>query len=233
MLIENWKMIYDGYAPLDCNAPCSMYGVLLENGLIDDPFYGINELKYTSLSDKNCVFESEFFVDADMLSKEHVELVFLGLDTICRIILNGEIIDNVKNMHRRFLYDVKKQLMCGKNTLRLEFSSPTEYFKMMNNKHFVQTNSDTIPGAAHLRKAFYMSGWDWGPMLPDMGIFRPVYIDSYNGDKIENIFVRQNHKNGKVELSVEVETRHNTDGDIFVTVDNKEIKLKNGKGRVS
>ena len=233
MLIENWKMIYDGYAPIDCKAPCSMYGVLLEKGLIEDPFYGINELKYTSLSDKDCAFESEFFVDEDILSREHIELVFLGLDTICRIILNGKIIGNVKNMHRRYLYDVKEQLACGKNTLRLEFSSPTEYFKMMNNKHFVQTNADTIPGAAHLRKAFYMSGWDWGPMLPDMGIFRPVYIDSYDGDKIENIFVRQNHKNGKVELFVEVETRHSADNDIFVSVDGKEIKLEKGKGSIT
>jgi len=233
MLIENWKMIYDGYEALDCKAPCSMYGVLLENGLIDDPFYGINELKYTSLSDKDCVFESEFFVGEDMLAKEHLELVFLGLDTICRIILNGYAIDNVKNMHRRYLYDIKSRLTCGKNTLRLEFSSPTEYFKMMNNKHFIQTNGDTIPGAAHLRKAFYMSGWDWGPMLPDMGIFRPVYVDAYDGDRIENIFVRQNHKNGSVELSIEVETRHNTDNDIFVTVDGKEIKLENGRGSVT
>ena len=103
----------------------------------------------------------------------------------------------------------------------------------MNNKHFVQTNADTIPGAAHLRKAFYMSGWDWGPMLPDMGIFRSVYIDSYSGDKIENIFVRQHHNDGKVTLDISVETRHNTDCDISVTVDGKEILLdKNKRGQV-
>ncbi len=231
MLIENWKMTYDGYRELECKAPCSMYSTLLQYGLIDDPFYGLNELKYTSFSDKDCVFESEFFVDEGMLEKEHTELVFLGLDTLCHIMLNGCVIADVKNMHRRYIYDVKELLVCGRNTLRLEFFSPTEYFKKMNNKHFLQTNADTIPGAAHLRKAFYMSGWDWGPMLPDMGIFRPVYLDAYDGDRIENIFVRQNHRCGRVELDIEVETRHSWEQDIFVTVDGKEIKLKNGKGK--
>jgi predicted nucleic acid-binding protein len=44
----------------------------LEKGLIDDPFYGMNELKYTSLSDKDCVFESDFSVSCDDLKKEHL-----------------------------------------------------------------------------------------------------------------------------------------------------------------
>ena len=229
MIIENWKMLYDVYGELECKAPCSMYSVLLQHSLIDDPFYGINELKYTELSDKDCTFVSEFEITEDMLSREYLELEFLGLDTLCRILFNDVELARVKNMHRRYVYDVKKVASVGKNTIRLEFSSPTEYFKAMNNKHFLQTNADTIPGAAHLRKAFYMSGWDWGPMLPDMGIFRPVSINAYDKDKIDNIYVRQIHKNGKVTLNIEVETKHNSDCDIFVTVDNKEIKLDENK----
>ena len=229
MIIENFKMYYDSYGALECKAPCSMYSVLLQHGLIDDPFYGINELEATKLSEKDCAFEGEFEITDGMLKREHLEITFLGLDTLCRIVFNGKEIASVKNMHRRYVYDVKKYALCGKNTLRLEFSSPTEYFKMMNNKHFVQTNADTIPGAAHLRKAFYMSGWDWGPMLPDMGIFRPICLDAYDGDKIDNIFVRQAHKDGKVTLNIEVETKHNTDCDIYVNIDNKEIKLDENK----
>ena len=229
MIIENFKMYYDSYGALECKAPCSMYGVLLEHGLIEDPFYGINELEATKLSDKDCVFEGEIEITEDMLKREHLEITFLGLDTLCRIVFNGKEIANVKNMHRRYVFDVKKHALCGKNTIRLEFSSPTEYFKMMNNKHFLTTNADTIPGAAHLRKAFYMSGWDWGPMLPDMGIFRPIHLDAYDGDKIDNIFVRQAHKDGKVTLNIEVETKHDTDCDIYVNIDNKEIKLDENK----
>ena len=233
MLINNWKMNYGEHCGLECVAPCSMYSVLLQHGLIEDPFYGINELKLTGLSDKDCSFEAELYIDERATEKKHVELVFLGLDTLCKIFINGKLLAETQNMHRRYIFDIKEYISVGKNDIRLDFSSPTEYFKAMNNKHFVQTNADTIPGAAHLRKAFYMSGWDWGPMLPDMGIFRPVYLEAYDGDKIENIFVRQNHKVGKVFLDISVETRHNFDSDILVSIDGKEISLdKNKKGSV-
>ena len=232
MIIENWKMTYDSYIGLKCKAPSSMYSVLLENGLIKDPFYGLNELDLTKLSYKDCTFESEIVIDEAMINKKHLELVFLGLDTICSIFVNDKHLANTKNMHRRYIFDIKEYAHIGKNTIRLEFSSPVNYFKKMNEKHFLQTNGDTIPGAAHLRKAFYMSGWDWGPALPDMGIFRPVSIEAYDEDKIESIFVYQNHINGKVILDIEVETRHNTSLDIIVTIDNKELRLINNKGAI-
>lgn len=229
MLLTNWRMTYEEHVGLVCRAPCSMYSVLLDHGLIDDPFYGLNEKKLTGLSDRNCAFETAFTVDEEMMRREHLELVFLGLDTLCRIVLNGEPIADTKNMHRRYIFDVKDRIIKGENVLRLEFSSPTEYFKAMNNKHFLQTNADSIPGAAHLRKAFYMSGWDWGPMLPDMGIFRPVAFEAYDGDRIDHIFVRQHHTADSVTLAIEVETRQNTDCDIVVTVDGKQVKLNREK----
>ena len=125
-------MSYDTHEGLACTSPCSMYGVLLEHGIIDDPFYGLNELKYTGLSDKDCAFETPCEVDGATLEKEHVELLFLGLDTLCRIVLNGCVLDETKNMHRRYIYDVKDGLALGTNTLRLEFSSTTEYFRKMD-----------------------------------------------------------------------------------------------------
>lgn len=222
-------MTYGEHKGLPCTAPCSMYSVLLQHGLIDDPYYGLNELKATPLSENGCVFETEFTADEDIVEKEYIELHFFGLDTICRITVNGIVVDNVQNMHREYVYDVKNLIVKGKNKIRLQFSSPTEYFKKMNNKHWLYTNGDTIPGAAHLRKALYMSGWDWGPTLPDIGIFRPVCIDAYNTDKIDSIFVKQQHENNKVILDIEVETRHNAEADVFVEIDGQKIKLDNNK----
>ncbi len=232
MKLANWKMTYEEHKNLACSAPCSMYSVLLEHGLIDDPFYGLNEREYMHLSEKDCKFECEFDVEEDSLSKEFAELTFLGLDTICDIYLNGVKIDSVMNMHRAYEYDVKKLLVAGINKLVLDFSSPTKYFEKMNNKHWLWTNGDTIPGASHLRKAFYMSGWDWGPTLPDMGIFRPVSLDFYDGDKIDNVFVRQFHKDGEVSLEIEVETKHNKGFELVAEIDGKTVVLQNGKGKV-
>ena len=232
MIINNWKMTYQEHIDIPCQAPCSMYSVLLENKIIDDPFYGLNELELTKLSDNDCTFSAEFEIDKETMQKEYVELVFLGLDTVCSIFLNGKEIAKTKNMHRRYIFDIKDQIHIGKNSLRLEFLAPTKYFKEMDEKHFVRTNCDSIPGAAHLRKAFYMSGWDWGPKLPDMGIFRPVVIEAYNVDKIDSIFVKQHHQNGEVTLDVEVQTRHGSNCDSSIEIDGISLELENKKGTV-
>ena len=232
MYLTDWKMSYEHYKDISCKAPCSMYSVLFEHKFIDDPFYGMNEREYSKLSEKGCAFECEFNVDEDILNKEFVELTFLGLDTICKIILNDNLLAEVDNMHLAYTYNVKSILKEGKNKLQLLFSSPVNYFKEMNNKHFLYTNFDTIPGAIHLRKALYMSGWDWGPTLPDMGIFRPVVLEAYDGDKIDNVYVRQYHNEGEVELEIVAETVHNKGFDLFGKIDGKEFKLKDGKARV-
>lgn len=232
MYLTDWKMTYDTYKNLHCKSPCSMYSVLFEQKIIDDPFYGLNELEYRHLSEKGCKFECEFEVVGDILEKEFVELTFLGLDTICDISINGTHLDSVKNMHRAFTYSVKELLNNGTNLIELNFASPVKYFEKMNNKHYLYTNGDTIPGAAHLRKALYMSGWDWGPTLPDMGIFRPVLLDAYDGDKIDNVNVRQYHNDGEVELEIKVDTKHAKNFDINAEIDGKNILLKNGIGKV-
>jgi len=232
MFIKEWKLTCGEYKNLPCSAPCTMYGVLLEHNLIPDPFYGLNEEKVTLLSDMDCTFESEFDADDSMLDKDYAELTFLGLDTICSIWINGVEVDSVKNMHTAYTYDVKNLLKSGKNRIVLNFSSPVEYFKKMNNKHYLSTNGDTIKGASHLRKALYMSGWDWGPTLPDMGIFRPVVLDAYNDDKIADVYVEQEHKNGKVILKIEAETKHAKGYDMYAHIDGMEIRLENGKGKV-
>lgn len=232
MKLTNWKMTFDGHKNLSCTAPCSMYSVLLDHKIIDDPFYGLNEREYQHLSKKDCKFECEFDVDSETLAKEYNELNFLGLDTICDIYLNGTLLDSVMNMHRKYTYDVKSLLKNGTNKLELYFSSPVKYFEKMNNKHWLWTNGDTVPGACHLRKALYMSGWDWGPTLPDMGIFRTVELDSYDGDKIENVFVRQKHEDGEVTLEISVETKHDKGFDITSEIDGKTVKLAGGKGKV-
>ena len=135
---------------------------------------------------------------------------------ICRISLNGRELDRVKNMHRAYTYDVKELLRPGKNTLRLEFASPTRYFAERHAKHYLYTNDgDTIPGAAHLRKALYQSGWDWGPALPDMGIYRPVTLEGYDVDRIGDVAVRQHHRE---DGSVELLRRAETPEDYFATV---------------
>ena len=230
MQISNWIFEYPGFENLPCQAPCTMLSVLLENKKIPDPFYGRNDQILTSMADKDCAFEAKFTVDAKTLSKDYVELTFYGLDTLCTITLNGVKLASVQNMHRTYTYEVKKLLCQGENTLRLDFQSPTQYFAQRHQRHYLYTNDgDTIPGAAHLRKALYQSGWDWGPALPDMGIFRPVELRSYDADRIRDVEVRQNHHDGVVDVTITADTEKGSGCELVASMDGKTVKLQGGK----
>ena len=61
-------------------------------------------------------------------------------------------------------------------------------------------NDDTIEGFMHLRKAHYMSGWDWGACLPNGGIFRPVSLIGIEKSRLDNVYIYQVHEEGKVRL---------------------------------
>ncbi|MBQ7336122.1 MAG: glycoside hydrolase family 2 protein [Clostridia bacterium] len=222
--IKNWKMIKDGTA-YACSVPCSYYSVLLQNGLMQDPYYRDQEKYVASTYGDHCRFETEITVDKDTLAKRKQLLVFEGLDTLCDIYLNGSLLGKTDNMHRTWRFDVSEFLVKGKNHLVVEFSSAVTYFNQQHHRHPMQGNRDTLTGFAHLRKAFYMSGWDWGPTLPDMGIWRPVYLLAYDA-KIADVEIRQAHlPNGSVAVTCKTEV----DGALELRV---ETQLTDEDGKV-
>ncbi len=233
MYIKDWKMDYNDHKGLSCKVPCSMYSVLYEHNIIDDPFYGLNERKYAELSDNDCIFYSEFELNEDIVSKDFTDLIFYGLDTICDIYFNDILISSVKNMHRRYIYDISNIAKKGINTIKLHFKSPTKYFKKMNARHYTFTDANCLAGAAHLRKAYCMSGWDWGPTLPDMGIFRDVEIAGYNKDRVKDIIINQEHHDNSVDLLINVSTIKDSDCEMFAEADGKTVKLENKKGKIT
>ncbi len=229
MKIQNWTFHYPGFEPLACQAPCTMYSVLYDHGKIPDPHYGLNERELQYLAQKDCTFEARFAVSAGDLAKDHTELVFYGLDTICHIYLNGQLLDRVQNMHRTYCYEVRALLAEGENVLTLDFKSPLKYFAREQQRHYLYMNDgDTIPGAAHLRKAMYQSGWDWGPTLPDIGIWRSVELRSYNADRIDYTVISQDHHDGVVDVTVRAESLYGI-GQLFVTLNGQKVKVVNGE----
>ena len=232
MLIKEWKMDFGIHKGIDCIVPCDMYGVLLSKNLIKHPYYGLNEQELTDLSRNDCTFYSEFDLEEKTLSSKHIELVFYGLDTICDIYFNGTLLDSVMNMHRLYEYDIKP-FAKAKNEIRLEFKSAVEYYEKMEREHHLYTSADSIQGAAHLRKALYMSGWDWAPKLPNMGIFRDVEIRAYDVDILGDVLINQHHENGAVSLEIEALSKNSADGvSIICEIDSQRVELDNGKATI-
>jgi len=201
-----WKMKKKGTdQSYDANVPTTMYQVLLENKVIEDPFYGENDLVLTKASDDDYIFTKEFEVDEKLFGEKVIEIEFKGLDTLATIKLNSYLIARTKNMHQTYIFDIKKFLKLGKNILVVEFASPTKFIKEEQAKFPLWGIETTMDGYEHIRKGHFMFGWDWGPQLPDMGIWRDVTIKGYSFGKLDDFYVTQKHRDGYVDLQVDIE----------------------------
>ena len=198
-----------GVQQIPAQVPGSVLNDLLNNHLIPDPFVGENELITTPLFDRDYAYQRTFQVNAAFLAREHVELLFEGLDTLATVYVNGQEIGKADNMHRSWRFDVKRALHSGENRLRVVLASPNQFLKKAIADHPDVTYEavGTMRGNFALRKAHCMFGWDWGPQLPDAGIWRPVSLESWNGARLAEVRVLQSHEDGKVRLTITPVTR--------------------------
>ena len=187
---------------IKCNGtvPGSMYLDLLTNQLIEDPFYRENEQDALKLSYKDYTYSRNFDVDEQLLSHQKVVLVCEGLDTLSSVYINNHLIAQTNNMHRRYEFDVKDYLVVSQNDIRIEFDAPAKYVEDQHAIKPICKGKDSLQGIYYLRKAHSMFGWDWGPKLPDVGIWRDIYLEGVDEVKVEDIIINQIHYDNKVDL---------------------------------
>ena len=169
-----WTLEIPGtpFAAVPATVPGSVYHDLLAAERIPDPFYRDNEMEALKLMDNDFVYFRSFQVDDALLAGDKVLLRAEGLDTIAAVHINGQIVGEACNMHRIWEFDVKSVLHPGENTITVSFRSPTKYIKEAYAKSVADGSSDAMVGFPNIRKAHCMFGWDWGPRLPDAGIWR-------------------------------------------------------------
>ena len=188
-----WTMEWPGGDPVKGKVPGSVYSFLLDAGEMEDPYYRDNELKALALMDNDYTFTRRFEADLAILVAEHQVLRFDGIDTLGEIFLNGVRLGKTDNMHCYREYDVKDILRPGKNTLKVALSSPVAYIREKDKEHHLGGSYESMRGFPHLRKAHCMFGWDWGPRLPDMGIWKDVRLIGWDRARITEVEIRQEH----------------------------------------
>lgn len=187
------------------HVPGSVYADLMADGTMPDPFWRENELDAFERMKKDYVYQRAFTVTEAQLAHAHVELVCEGLDTLAHVSLNGREIAFADNMHITWVWDVKEQLHTGENTLEIRFDSPILYCAKKAEEAPGWESSDATPGFRHLRKAHCMFGWDWGPRLPDAGIWRPIFLRTWDAARLENALMLQAHHDGVVDVTIRPE----------------------------
>ena len=206
----DWKMNIAGekkeYPAL---VPGSVYNDLLAAGRIEDPYYRDNEMAALELMKNDFEYTGKFDIDKDaLLDADEVILKFNGLDTLADITLNGVNLGSADNMHRTWEYRVLSLLKQGENEIRIIFHSPTKYIAEEFKKDpAILGTEDAMNGFPKIRKGHYMFGWDWGPRLPDAGIWRPVELLKLKKARLTSVYIRQDFNGDMSEVKLSVKAK--------------------------
>ena len=120
-----WRLSGAGY---DCQGtiPGSVYSFLLDNALMEDPFYRQNELEAVKLLENEFTFSRKFVWKS---TDDKVLLHCDGLDTLCDIYINGAHVAYTDNMHRTYEFDVTDLLVEGENEIKIVCHPVDPYIK--------------------------------------------------------------------------------------------------------
>ena len=254
-LHEGWKF---RQARLTNWYPATVPGVvhtdLLQNKIIEDPFFRLNERGLQWIDKEDWVYETCFTLAADMMRKENMELVFEGLDTYADVYLNDECILKADNMFRCWSIPVRQYIREENNILKVYFHSPIKidvpkwdalpYQYPASNDQSENGGLFNKKISIFARKAGYHYGWDWGPRLVTSGIWRPVYIRAWSDLRINDVFIEQKEVGaGRAVIAGHVELDADKDMDgVLVTITDEvtgrvlgewQADLKRGTNRVT
>ena len=238
LLNKDWIM-RDGDQAYACAVPCSAYDTLIRAKAIPDPYLRENEWISTPVSDRDFTFERRFVPEKGLPEQDRVYLVLEGIDTLAEVYLNGQMLGHTDNMHRIWRFPVRELLQPGENLLRVEIHSPSRYVREKYAERPLWGVDSTMEGYPYLRKAHCMFGWDWGPVLPDEGLWRDVSLQGFSGGRIEDVYYTQRHEDGRVTLSCRANLDIWGEGlEAVWTVRSPEgeewrVPMKNGRGEIT
>lgn len=175
----------------ECSVPGTIFGGLIEAGIIEEFDFLANPEKYEYVSEKPWLFQKNFDCPDDILAMDKCRLVFDGLDTVSSIWLNGKLIAKTSSMFIQHRIDITKYLQSKDNHLMVKLDSAIDYSNRLE-KRYGQLIPDKLghSGRVYMRKAQYQFGWDFSPSLPGCGIFRDVRIEGVKKARIENLYIR-------------------------------------------
>lgn len=219
--------------------PATVPGVvqtdLMDNQLIEDPFYRLNERSIQWIDKEDWEYKTTLDVAPDVFDKQHIELDFKGLDTYADVYLNDSCILKTDNMFREWQVEVKGLLKKDGNQLRIYFHSPIKMdipkFDAM--KYPVEAGNDQSENggvfdkkvSVFARKAGYHYGWDWGPRIVTSGIWRPVYLIGWNDARIENIqYIQEKVNARRADIKARLTFTADKDGEATLAIRAEGVK---------
>ncbi|KAI4453922.1 beta-mannosidase [Holotrichia oblita] len=188
---------------IETTVPGTVFTTLRNHGFAPDPYYGGNEDAIQEIFTNDYEYIKKFQIEDIDLKADEILLVCEGIDTLADIYINNKLVAYTENMHRTYKFNVRDYLIAGTNEIRVVIYSAKNYVNERAQYSLLPSVLGNT-GVERLRKAQCSFGWDWGLSLPDMGIWRSIYIECQSISKIENYYITQKHSADAVTLEIEV-----------------------------
>jgi beta-mannosidase len=212
---------------LAATVPGSVQEDLIAAKRVPDPYKGTNEAAIQWVGLTGWQYRRVLDVTPAMLARDHLDLVFDGLDTFATVSVNGHVLLKADNAHRRWRVDAKAALKPGRNELLVAIAAPIATLQPM-----VLAQKQSLPGeydsafgdepkgkqsSPYIRKPKYHYGWDWGPRIIGIGMWRPARLEAWDDARIEAMRVDQDSLNdSEARLTAKLDVV--ADADVHTTI---------------
>jgi beta-mannosidase len=198
------------------DVPGCVHTDLMASGVIPDPYLDGNEAalrwmydmdwRYTTVLDP-----SELAAAKPPGAGERVDLVFDGIDTVATVRLrdgDNEIeLGRTYNMHRSYRFDLTSHLGERLVALEVDLASATAYAEAERQRLGDRPTAHPAP-YNFLRKMACSFGWDWGPDLRTVGLWKPVRLERWSVARLARVrplVTVDAAGTGRVELRIDLE----------------------------
>ena len=182
---------------LEGEVPGTFFKSLEDSGFWKDKsvFWRDNNQACRDIADRVFIYSRVIDVPKSFLeSARAVVLDAEGLDTLAVIHINGKEAGRTENMHRRYLIAVGDFLREGENLIEIEFLNTLKYIEEKQKKRDIWSIGETsIYGFNRIRKCSSSFGWDWGPIIPDLGIWKDISLKAVEKALLSDPEIRQIH----------------------------------------
>ncbi|MBZ2196235.1 glycoside hydrolase family 2 protein [Occultella gossypii] len=164
--------------------PGTSHTALLDAGLIQDPYVGLNEQDVAWMHRADWRFALALD-EPPAESRERVDLVFDGIDTVATVRLGGHVLGHTRNMHRSHRFDVTG-LIGHERDLAVDIAAALTYAEAERQRLGARPSAYAHP-LNMVRKMACSFGWDWGPDLQTAGLWRGVRVERWRVARLAGV----------------------------------------------
>ena len=168
-----------------CTVPGDIYGDLMNNDLIGNPFYRYGDEVYRWIAYDNWTYTNTVSLPSHLVNGKKLVLVVEGMQVVSEIFINGFKVGNTTDEFQRYDFDVTEAARANSSHVSVEVrltssvGYATERYRQYNlpgKKPVAPAYLVGLPHRNFIRAEQSSFGWDWGPAFAPQGIYKPLYI---------------------------------------------------------